>query len=239
MTQQDGEPMYTHDREPAEPQHRDGGPQHADHDTAWQAARRAVAAGSARSVEPKAMLQLQRMAGNSGVGSLLDDDAEGARSPVLDVVGRGGGQPLPNAVRTDMESSLGADFGGVRVHDGDAAAASARAVQAKAYTVGDEIVFNRGAYAPDTAAGRHTLAHELTHVVQQRSGPVSGTPTGDGVAVSDPGDRFEQEAESRATSVMAQRQAPEEEEEPEEVVQALALQRQEEPEEEEEAGPVG
>ena len=74
-------------------------------------------------------------------------------------------------------------------------------MQAKAYTVGDEIVFNRGAYQPDTDAGRHTLAHELTHVVQQRSGPVDGTPTGDGVAVSDPGDRFEREAEATATEI--------------------------------------
>ncbi len=123
----------------------------------------------------------------------------------------------------------------MRVHEGDAAAASAHAVQAKAYTVGNDIVFNRGAYDPDSAAGRHTLAHELTHVVQQRSGPVDGTPTGDGVSVSDPGDRFEQEAEARASEVTAQRQEPEEEE-PEEAVQ---MQRQEMgEEEEEEAEPV-
>ena len=213
---QDGEAMYAQERELAEPKQRaDDERQHADHDAAWQAARRAVAVGSVRSVEPKAMLHLQRIAGNSGVGSLVDHDAEDEQSPVLDVVGKGGGSPLPTAVRTDMEAKLGADFGSVRVHDGDAAAASAHAVQAKAYTVGDEIVFNQGAYAPDTPAGQHTLAHELTHVVQQRSGPVAGTPTGDGVAVSDPGDRFEREAESRATEVTAQRQGEEEEEEPE------------------------
>ena len=117
-------------------------------------------------------------------------------------------------------------------------------MQAKAYTVGDEIVFNRDAYRPDTDAGRHTLAHELTHVVQQRSGPVDGTATGDGVAVSDPGDRFEREAEANASSFMAggstttttsaepsvQREGEEEEE-----VQATPLQREDEevPEEEE------
>ena len=133
-----------------------------------------------------------------------------------------------------MEAKLGADFGSVRVHNGDTAAASAHAVQAKAYTVGDEIVFNQGAYAPDTPAGQHTLAHELTHVVQQRSGPVSATPTGDGVALSDPGDRFEREAESRATEVTAQRQGEEEEEEP----GALVARQGEEMEEEEEPEPV-
>jgi hypothetical protein len=119
-------------------------------------------------------------------------------------------------------------------------------VQAKAYTVGDEIVFNQGAYSPDTDSGKHTLAHELTHVVQQRSGPVSGTPTGDGVAISDPGDRFEREAEASATAVMssagpesAQRQTPDAsaaaapvqredlmDEEEEEPVQEMPLQRE-------------
>ena len=227
MGQQDGEAMYAQERELTEPQRRRADQrQDSDQDAAWQSARRAVAVGSARSVEPKAMLHLQRIAGNSGVGSLIEDEGEQERSPVLDVVGKGGGEPLPVPVRTDMESKLGADFGTVRVHNGDAAAASAHAVQAKAYTVGDDIVFNRGAYEPDTAAGRHTLAHELTHVVQQRSGPVSGTPTGDGVAVSDPGDRFEEEAESRAAEVTAQRQGEDEEEEP------MVPEAEEEPEEE-------
>jgi Domain of unknown function (DUF4157) len=233
MASQDGEALYARERELTEPKQRAGDEsQHADHDIASQAAQRAVAAGSVRSVEPKTMLHLQRIAGNSGVGSLIDNDAESEESPVLDVVGKGGGQPLPAAVRTDMEAKLGADFGSVRVHDGDTAAASAHAVQAKAYTVGDEVVFNQGAFAPDTPAGQHTLAHELTHVVQQRSGPVSGTPTGDGVAVSDPGDRFEREAESRATEVTAQRQGEEEEEEEE--PEGLVARQSEEVEEEEE-----
>ena len=98
-------------------------------------------------------------------------------------------------------SNLGADFGDVRVHDSGAAAESAAAVSAKAYTVGYDVVFNSGAYQPDSDEGRRTLAHELTHVVQQRSGPVDGTPTGDGVAVSHPQDRFEQEAEATASTL--------------------------------------
>jgi hypothetical protein len=180
------------------------------------------------------VLRLQRLAGNAGVGALVareEDDGGGQpESPVLDIVGKGGGAPLPTTVRGDMEQQLGADFSDVRVHDGGAAAASAAAVQAKAYTVGNEVVFNNGAYQPDSADGRRTLAHELTHVVQQRSGPVDGTPTGDGVAISHPQDRFEREAEAVAGSLgpVAQRESPEEEE-----VQPLRLQRQEDEMEEE------
>ena len=193
------------------------------------------------------MLRLQRLAGNAGVGSLVDQEGDGPTSPVLDVVGKGGGSPLPVALRSEMESHFGADFGGVRVHDSGEAAASAQAVNANAYTVGNDVVFNTGAYRPDTAEGQHTLAHELTHVVQQRSGPVDGTPTGDGIALSDPQDRFEQEAEAAATSIArssepaagdgdaaapVQRQEPEDEEAP---VEAMALQRETVPEEEPEA----
>jgi hypothetical protein len=84
-----------------------------------------------------------------------------------------------------------------------AASDSARSVGAHAYTVGSDIVFQRDAYDPTSEAGRTTLAHELTHVVQQRSGPVDGTPTGDGVQVSDPADRFETAAAANAERVMA------------------------------------
>lgn len=174
-----------------------------DADASWQVAKRVVATGSTHGAEPRSLLRLQRMAGNGGVGSLVAGEQEEARSPVLDVVGKGGGSPLPAPVRAEMENGLGADFSSVRVHTDSGAAASAQAVQAKAYTVGDDIVFNHGAYSPDSDSGRHTLAHELTHVVQQRSGPVEGTPTGDGVAVSDPSDRFEREAEASASAVMA------------------------------------
>jgi Domain of unknown function (DUF4157) len=64
---------------------------------------------------------------------------------------------------------LGSDFGGVRIHTNGKAAESARAVGAKAYAVGQDIVFGAGHYAPHTETGRWLLAHELTHVVQQRA----------------------------------------------------------------------
>ncbi|WP_253691304.1 DUF4157 domain-containing protein [Cellulosimicrobium protaetiae] len=141
---------------------------------------------------------LQRHLGNEALQRVLD----GARSPVLDVVGRGGGSPLAPDVREDMESRLGADFSDVRVHTGGTAASSAATVGAHAYTVGRDVVFGAGKFDTTSTAGRTMLAHELTHVVQQRSGPVSGTPTGDGVSISDPGDRFEREAEATAARVM-------------------------------------
>ena len=210
---------------------------HADH--AWQVARRMLESGSPRAAGPASLLHLQRIAGNGGVGSLVGGDQDEEHSPVLDVVGKGGGSPLPGPVRTEMEAGLGADFGSVRVHDGPQAAASAHAVQAQAYTVGDEIVFDHGAYQPGTEPGRHTLAHELTHVVQQRSGPVEGTPTGDGVSVSDPGDRFELDAEATASRFSAgtigvQRATSEDEIEETDELQRTPLEREGEEELEEE-----
>jgi Domain of unknown function (DUF4157) len=126
-------------------------------------------------------------------------------SSVLDMVGMGGGQLLPSDVRADMEAGLGADLSDVRIHTGERAAASAEAVGAAAYTVGNDIVFGVGSYSPGTDEGRRVLAHELAHVQQQRSGPVSGTDAGWGVAVSDPGDSFEREAESTASRLISAR----------------------------------
>ena len=77
------------------------------------------------------------------------------------------GQPLDAATRRFMEPRLGHDFSRVRVHDDDAARQSARAVNAHAYTVGHDIIFAAGRFAPGTQEGQRLLAHELTHVVQQ------------------------------------------------------------------------
>lgn len=80
------------------------------------------------------------------------------------------GQPLDPRTRGYMESRFGVDFGNVRVHTDDRAAQSARQINARAYTVGSDIVFSAGKYAPETSSGRKLLAHELTHVVQQSPG---------------------------------------------------------------------
>ncbi len=174
----------------------------SDHeDTATTLAARAASAGRMDALTPAAVLRLQRDAGNAGVAQLLDGDAD-QESPVKEVVGRGGGAPLEAAVRGRMESSFGTDFSDVRIHAGGDAAASARAVNAHAYTVGNEIVLG-DADAQGPAGNDRTLAHELAHVVQQRSGPVEGTPAPGGISISDPGDRFERAAEVTADRVLA------------------------------------
>ena len=106
------------------------------------------------------------------------------------------GKPLSPAVRRDMEKRFGHDFSAVRVHVGATAERSARDVEAYAYTVGHDLVFGPGRFAPETREGRRLLAHELTHVIQQRgstlmrprrSDPRSGDPAvpgGTGVTIS-------------------------------------------------------
>jgi hypothetical protein len=77
------------------------------------------------------------------------------------------GSPLNPALRQDMERRFGHDFSRVRVHSGPAAEQSARDVNARAYTVGHDIVFGVGSFAPETHEGRRLVAHELMHVLQQ------------------------------------------------------------------------
>lgn len=91
-------------------------------------------------------------------------------SPAVQSVLKSPGQPLPQAARSFMEPLFGQDFSRVRVHINTQASESARAVNALAYTMGPHIVFGSGSYAPETAAGKKLLAHELAHVVQQSSG---------------------------------------------------------------------
>ena len=110
---------------------------------------------------------------------------------------RGGGRPLDGATRGYMESRFGHDFSAVRVHDGPDAARSADALQANAYTVGSDLYFGLGAFAPETVGGAHLLAHELTHVVQQDRG---GTPARE---LSDASDGAEVEAARAADVVIA------------------------------------
>jgi hypothetical protein len=82
---------------------------------------------------------------------------------------RSSGQPLDATTRGFMESRFRHDFSGVRVHTDGQAARSARMLNASAYTIGREIVFGSGLYAPRSDPGRRLLAHELSHVLQQRN----------------------------------------------------------------------
>jgi hypothetical protein len=116
----------------------------------------------------------------------------------------GRGQPLPGAVRQDMEGRFGAPLADVRVHVDGAAADSAAALGARAYTAGSDIVFGAGPegsrFAPHSAEGRGLLAHELTHVLQQRH---AGTDVPQ-ASVADGGarrDNAEREAEANAARV--------------------------------------
>jgi hypothetical protein len=156
--------------------------------------------GRTDALTPAAVMHLQKTAGNATVSAALEEQEP---SLVKGVVGSGGGAPLDKDTRGFMESRLGADFGDVRVHTDATASESARSVQAHAYTVGNDVVFQSGKYAPESDSGRRMLAHELTHVVQQRSGPVDGTPAPGGIQISNPADRFEQAAESTADRVMS------------------------------------
>jgi hypothetical protein len=110
-----------------------------------------------------------------------------------------GGRPLDALTRTRMESRFGHDFGRVRVHTDQRAGSSAQAVGARAYTVADQIVFGPGQYAPQTTEGMRLLAHELTHVLQQRQGGTSAQAS----AGTDEDDQAEREARSVADRVVA------------------------------------
>jgi hypothetical protein len=111
---------------------------------------------------------------------------------------RSSGSELDQATRALMESRFGHDFRNVRVHTDAAAHRSAAALQALAYTAGNHIVFAAGQYAPHSSAGRHMIAHELAHVVQQAQGLTAGRSGLDNGA-SDP---LEQAAAQHADRVV-------------------------------------
>lgn len=106
---------------------------------------------------------------------------------------RGHGTVLDGAVRERVGGALGDSLADVRVHADEPADALARSVSARAFATGTDIFFARGEYRPQTASGDALLAHELTHVVQQRGSPTSGPLT-----VTDPGGALEAEADATA-----------------------------------------
>ncbi|MDQ3803243.1 MAG: DUF4157 domain-containing protein [Acidobacteriota bacterium] len=109
------------------------------------------------------------------------------------------GRSLDAATRTFMESRFGHDFSRVRVHSDERAAESARAVGARAYTVGNDIVFASSQYAPQSPAGRGLLAHELAHTIQQAG--VSSPSRGE-LELGSPDDHLEREADDVAEGVL-------------------------------------
>jgi hypothetical protein len=109
---------------------------------------------------------------------------------------RGGGQRLDARSQETIGGALGDSLEDVRVHADDHAAALADSVSARAFTTGTDVYFAKGEYSPGSSDGQQLLAHELTHVVQQREAPSSGPLT-----VSQPGDALEREAEAAAGDV--------------------------------------
>lgn len=81
---------------------------------------------------------------------------------------REGGETLSESTRAYFEPRFGYDFSGVRVHTDSQAYQSAQSINSKAFTIGSDIVFNKGKYSPETKSGKNLLAHELTHVIQQK-----------------------------------------------------------------------
>ncbi len=168
----------------------------------------------------ESLLQLQQQYGNRYVQRVIAIARQGeGKTTVAPEVEtaiqqkRGKGQALDSRRRVQMESAFGTDFSGVQVHTDGEADSLNQALNARAFTTGQDIFFRQGEYNPGSSAGRGLLAHELTHVLQQRAG-LQGKLT-----VGEPGNVYEQEADRVADQVMGmpepkiQRVCPECEEE--------------------------
>lgn len=127
-----------------------------------------VDADTVRREEPEEeeMLATKREASRSAA-PVPDVENGGDVSPIVNQGLAGGGQLLDSASRAFFEPRLGQDLGNIRVHTGAQASQSAEQVSARAYAVGNNVAFRDGEYNPGTSAGRHLMAHELAHTVQQ------------------------------------------------------------------------
>lgn len=136
---------------------------------------------------------LSRMTDGEGIlaGGIVHPDVEAAIAAA-----RGSGGNLDRNLSRRLEDTMGGSLQDVRVHTDDNAAALARAVSARAFTVGSDIFFGSGEYNPSSRGGAELIAHEVTHVVQQRGAPMTGPLT-----VSQPGDALEREADALARDV--------------------------------------
>ena len=150
---------------------------------------------------------VQRTRGNAFLQRLVDGESERAETQQEGLGERilaneGRGAALDPRVRAHFEGLWGADLSAVRLHADMEANGLAGAVEAVAFTSGQDIFFRSGTYAPTSPEGFGVLAHELAHTVQQASGPVSGTETPGRVRISDPSDGFEQDAERAAAAAL-------------------------------------
>ncbi|NGM70119.1 DUF4157 domain-containing protein [Natronolimnobius sp. AArcel1] len=121
---------------------------------------------------------------------------------VLDVLGDGG-QSLEQPIQRALEERMDADFSNVRIHTGAKAAEAADAIDAKAFTCGNDIVFNSGEYDPESGEGQFLLAHELAHVKQQTGAAISMMPQEGADLEIDPDPHLEREADETAQQALS------------------------------------
>ena len=147
-----------------------------------------------RSLTESLPLIQRKAAGDGAVGP-------GELGELGDLGSRSSGAPLEGGVRSSMEQSFGRSFGDVRVHDDAAASDAASQINAEAFTAGNDIFFGEGKHDPESADGKHLLAHELAHVAQN-NGEVAAKASGAGPSVSAPGDASEVAADRAADAVV-------------------------------------
>ena len=141
----------------------------------------------------KKQFSIQRRAGKTD----LEKRKDFLIPPIVHEVLRSPGQPIDGKTRAFMESGFGHDFSDVRVHTGARAEESARAVNALAYTVGQDVVFGPDQYSAETREGRRLIAHELAHTIQQTS------TSPDVSSIADLDGPSEKEAESATEMIIA------------------------------------
>ena len=198
-----------------------------------------------RQVNSPDLTVLQEKIGNRAIQRLISQRSGGEKPFELDEETgsrinqeRGGGHMLDETTQEKMGGAMDHDFRDVRIHTSPESDDLNRTLKSNAFTTGQDIFFREGTYNPNSSKGQDLIAHELTHVVQQSKGVVSGGSSG--MMVNAPGDAFEQEAEAVAQEVnqsptvsKIQRQEEEEEIQMQEEEEEEAVQMQEEEEEEE------
>ncbi len=151
-------------------------------------------------MRPEDVLTAQKEFGNQVVQRALDEekqeptDKQGNLHDELSSTiqqSRGNGASLPKNLQQDIGKKLNHDFSNVRLHTDEKADKLSRAIHARAFTIGSDIYFKNGVFAPSTQKGRETLVHELTHVVQQSNSKFSGGK----LKLGSPGSAMEKEAD--------------------------------------------
>jgi len=157
----------------------------------------ATVPGGAGSVPPRAPSGRHQGPAAFPAPVMRSAERTGIDPDAADLVARAlrGGVPLDEVLRSKLEAALGVGLDGVRVHTGADADAAARALGARAFALGNDVVFRDGAYDPQRRDGQRLIAHEVAHTVQARG---AAAPTGGATAVSQPCDAPEREADAFA-----------------------------------------